>query len=51
MTDVAELMSMTWPQVLRPLLREEARKRVGDTGLLDHLLKHLADQVRPGAPL
>ena len=26
-------------------LREEARKVIGDTGLLDHLLKHLADQV------
>ncbi|WPT11572.1 Protein AMEIOTIC 1-like protein [Picochlorum sp. SENEW3] len=31
--------------ILRPLLREEARKAIGDTGLLDHLLKHLADQV------
>ena len=27
--------------VLRSTLREEARKAVGDTGLLDHLLKHL----------
>jgi len=34
--------------VLRPLLREEARKVIGDTGLLDHLLKHLADQVVSG---
>ena len=32
--------------VLRSTLREEARKAVGDTGLLDHLLKHL---VRVGA--
>ncbi|CAL8472119.1 g11661 [Coccomyxa elongata] len=31
--------------VLRPALREEARKAVGDTGLLDHLLKHLADKA------
>lgn len=31
--------------VLRPALREEARKVIGDTGLLDHLLKHLADRV------
>lgn len=31
--------------VLRPALREQARKVIGDTGLLDHLLKHLADQV------
>lgn len=27
--------------VLRSALRDEARKAVGDTGLLDHLLKHL----------
>ncbi|GAB4815435.1 hypothetical protein N2152v2_002481 [Parachlorella kessleri] len=31
--------------ILRPTLREEARRLVGDTGLLDHLLKHMADQV------
>lgn len=31
--------------ILRPILREEARKVIGDTGLLDHLLKHLSDQV------
>lgn len=31
--------------ILRPSLREEARKVIGDTGLLDHLLKHLADKV------
>ncbi|PRW57894.1 zeta- subunit of COP-I complex [Chlorella sorokiniana] len=31
--------------VLRSTLREEARKAVGDTGLLDHLLKHLVDQA------
>jgi len=29
--------------VLRPALREEARKVVGDTGLLDHLLRHMPD--------
>ncbi|KAL4856100.1 Tubulin polyglutamylase ttll6 [Chlorella vulgaris] len=30
---------------LRPALREEACKTIGDTGLLDHLLKHMAGQV------
>ena len=34
--------------ILRPDLRSEARKRIGDTGLLDHLLKHLAGKVAPG---
>jgi hypothetical protein len=40
-------MGATSPDVsiLRPTLRDEARKVIGDTGLLDHLLKHLADQV------
>ncbi|XP_057532558.1 protein DYAD-like isoform X2 [Amaranthus tricolor] len=31
----------------RTKLRTEARKRIGDTGLLDHLLKHLAGKVVP----
>ncbi|KAI5069586.1 hypothetical protein GOP47_0015887 [Adiantum capillus-veneris] len=31
--------------LLRPALREEARKHIGDTGLLDHLLKHMTDTV------
>ncbi|EFN57214.1 hypothetical protein CHLNCDRAFT_51293 [Chlorella variabilis] len=31
--------------IVRPALREEARKTIGDTGLLDHLLKHMADHV------
>lgn len=31
--------------ILRPRLREEARRGVGDTGLLDYLLKHLADET------
>lgn len=31
--------------ILRPELREEARKHIGDTGLLDHLLKHMAGKV------
>lgn len=31
--------------ILRPILREEARKQIGDTGLLDHLLKHMTDMV------
>ncbi|XP_042005962.1 protein DYAD-like [Salvia splendens] len=34
--------------VLRPQLRAEARKRIGDTGLLDHLLKHMAGKLAPG---
>ncbi|KAG9452761.1 hypothetical protein H6P81_005665 [Aristolochia fimbriata] len=31
--------------ILRPDLRSEARKHIGDTGLLDHLLKHMAGKV------
>ncbi|XP_068666701.1 protein AMEIOTIC 1-like [Aristolochia californica] len=31
--------------ILRPALRMEARKHIGDTGLLDHLLKHMAGMV------
>lgn len=34
--------------ILRPDLRSEARKHIGDTGLLDHLLKHMAGKVAPG---
>ncbi|XP_057475932.1 protein DYAD [Actinidia eriantha] len=34
--------------ILRPELRSEARKQIGDTGLLDHLLKHMAGKVAPG---
>ncbi|XP_017239183.1 protein DYAD [Daucus carota subsp. sativus] len=34
--------------ILRPDLRLEARKRIGDTGLLDHLLKHVAGKLAPG---
>ncbi|KAL0317668.1 UNVERIFIED_CONTAM: protein DYAD [Sesamum angustifolium] len=34
--------------ILRPQLRAEARKRIGDTGLLDHLLKHMAGKLAPG---
>ncbi|KAK9758393.1 hypothetical protein RND81_01G226600 [Saponaria officinalis] len=33
--------------ISRTALRTEARKRIGDTGLLDHLLKHLAGKVVP----
>ncbi|XP_074304427.1 protein DYAD-like [Silene latifolia] len=33
--------------ISRAALRTEARKRIGDTGLLDHLLKHLAGKVVP----
>uniref|UniRef100_A0A804HXH4 PTC1-like winged helix-turn-helix domain-containing protein n=1 Tax=Musa acuminata subsp. malaccensis TaxID=214687 RepID=A0A804HXH4_MUSAM len=31
--------------IMRHALREEARKHIGDTGLLDHLLKHMAGKV------
>ena len=34
--------------ILRPLLRAAARKKIGDTGLLDHLLKHMDAEVAPG---
>ncbi|PIA64598.1 hypothetical protein AQUCO_00100228v1 [Aquilegia coerulea] len=33
--------------VIRQTLRLEARKHIGDTGLLDHVLKHMADKVTP----
>lgn len=32
-------------RILRQELREEARKHIGDTGLLDHLLKHMSGKV------
>ncbi|KAF7060725.1 hypothetical protein CFC21_067493 [Triticum aestivum] len=35
--------------VMRQALREQARKRIGDTGLLDHLLKHMAGRVPDGS--
>ncbi|RHN48761.1 hypothetical protein MtrunA17_Chr7g0267221 [Medicago truncatula] len=34
--------------IMRQELRSEARKYIGDTGLLDHLLKHMAGKVAPG---
>nr|ANC48865.1 SWITCH1 [Boechera holboellii] len=34
--------------ILRSQLRSEARKLIGDTGLLDHMLKHMAGKVAPG---
>ncbi|XP_060206298.1 protein DYAD-like [Lycium barbarum] len=34
--------------IIRPELRAEARKHIGDTGLLDHLLKHMAGKIAPG---
>lgn len=34
--------------ISRPALRTAARKRIGDTGLLDHLLKHIDGRVAPG---
>ncbi|GAB2284934.1 hypothetical protein Dimus_019387 [Dionaea muscipula] len=33
--------------ISRCQLRQEARKHIGDTGLLDHLLKHVAGKVAP----
>ncbi|XP_062215048.1 protein AMEIOTIC 1-like [Phragmites australis] len=35
--------------VMRQDLRQEARKHIGDTGLLDHLLKHMAGRVPEGS--
>ncbi|XP_077252060.1 protein AMEIOTIC 1-like [Tasmannia lanceolata] len=37
--------------ILRPALRAEARNHIGDTGLLDHLLKHMAGKVVRGERL
>ncbi|XWS41202.1 hypothetical protein CRYUN_Cryun17cG0060500 [Craigia yunnanensis] len=34
--------------ISRPALRMAARKLIGDTGLLDHLLKHIDGKVAPG---
>lgn len=34
--------------ITRPELRLAARKHIGDTGLLDHLLKHIDGKVAPG---
>ncbi|XP_024182740.1 protein DYAD isoform X2 [Rosa chinensis] len=34
--------------IRRAPLRCEARKLIGDTGLIDHLLKHMAGKVAPG---
>ncbi|KAK2662004.1 hypothetical protein Ddye_000578, partial [Dipteronia dyeriana] len=33
--------------IMRSALRTEARKLIGDTGMLDHLLKHMAGKVAP----
>ncbi|KAL4325955.1 hypothetical protein GQ457_11G030970 [Hibiscus cannabinus] len=43
-----EKKAMFGNPILRPALRAEARKLIGDTGLLDHLLKHMAWKVAPG---
>ncbi|ONK65942.1 uncharacterized protein A4U43_C06F2570 [Asparagus officinalis] len=40
-----EKMAELGNRVMRRDLREEARKHIGDTGLLDHLLKHMAGKV------
>ncbi|XP_022037915.1 protein DYAD isoform X2 [Helianthus annuus] len=42
-----EKKAMIGNPITRPALRVEARKRIGDTGLLDHLLKHVANKVAP----
>ncbi|KAI7750224.1 hypothetical protein M8C21_025751, partial [Ambrosia artemisiifolia] len=42
-----EKKAMIGNPITRPVLRVEARKRIGDTGLLDHLLKHVANKVAP----
>ncbi|KAJ8772335.1 hypothetical protein K2173_027512 [Erythroxylum novogranatense] len=34
--------------ILRPALRAHARRLIGDTGLLDHLLKHMSGKIAPG---
>jgi hypothetical protein len=34
--------------IMRPNLSLEAQKYIGDTGLLAHLLKHMAGKVAPG---
>jgi len=34
--------------ISRSALRTVARKHIGDTGLLDHLLKHIDGKVAPG---
>lgn len=44
--EVLREMDATWHKpVLRHELREKARKHIGDTGLLDYLLKHMAGEV------
>jgi len=34
--------------ITRPALRMAVRKHIGDTGLLDHLLKHIDGRLAPG---
>ncbi|KAJ4797152.1 Protein DYAD [Rhynchospora pubera] len=46
LVEVIEKMGATWDKpVLRADLRSEARKCIGDTGLLDHLLIHMVGVV------
>jgi hypothetical protein len=46
LVEVMSKMGATWDNpVLRHDLRVEARKRIGNLGLLDHLLKHMAGMV------
>ncbi|KAJ1687794.1 hypothetical protein LUZ63_019184 [Rhynchospora breviuscula] len=46
LVEVMEKMGATWDKpVLRADLRSEARKCIGDTGLLDHLLIHMVGVV------
>ncbi|KAI3815878.1 hypothetical protein L1987_15561 [Smallanthus sonchifolius] len=49
--EAMEKKAMIRNPITRPALRVEARKRIGDTGLLDHLLKHVANKVAPRGTL
>ncbi|XP_062083744.1 protein DYAD [Humulus lupulus] len=49
MLDILKAEGATFQNpISRPALRTAARKCIGDTGLLDHLLKHLDGRVAPG---
>ncbi|KAM5557039.1 hypothetical protein ABKV19_024432 [Rosa sericea] len=49
---ILEVMKAKGVRAMNPIrrgpLRCEARKLIGDTGLIDHLLKHMAGKVAPG---
>lgn len=49
MLDIMKAEGATFQNpISRPQLRTAARKCIGDTGLLDHLLKHIDGKVAPG---